>query len=351
MPASKFTPTKPKLKGLGLGDLYGITYDEDAIRSKFDAATRDEYAVKNKEYAMTENKFYDKLYGTQATALDTIRRNTAQAVATGASRGMQAANELSAILGLTQEGVAGATDLAQQRNLLKDQEAAAYTQNALQALQESNALRQAIGSLDSQNYASDIQYAIGEMDYYARLDQAMKQLQGMEMSADAQRYTADQNYAGQIYASDKALIGQKYTADQALAGQQALAQAQKDAANIDATTRKEIAEAQKTPEFNAVFGEAIAAKDVTKAVAHLMHYTNMSRKDAEALVKKAMPNYTWDNIKTAAGLAQQYLPQVIEDYVIPAGQHVQNFGQNTLDAILQQLMRLSSPPGFNLNKR
>ena len=82
--------------------------------------------ISNVEYEATANKFYEQMYGTQATALDTIRkRNNAAAVATGASRGIQAANELSAILGLQETNTQTASELAQQRNLLADQEGAA----------------------------------------------------------------------------------------------------------------------------------------------------------------------------------------------------------------------------------
>jgi len=266
--APAYTPVAPELRGLTLGDLYGINYDEDAIRSKFDEATRAEYATRNKEYQMTENAFYNNLYGTQAAALDTIRRNASQAIATGASRGMQAANELSAILGLTQEGVMGSTDLAQKRNLLKDQEAAAYARNAMEALEISNALRQQIGALDAQNYAAEIQHSIGEMDYYARLDQALKQLQGMQAQAAAQRYAADRN----------------------VEAQRILADANLQAANIDAQTRKELADAQRMPGFNELFEQALASGNDALAIAHLMNYTNMSRSDARKIIKQTKKN-------------------------------------------------------------
>lgn len=267
--APAYVPVAPELRGLTLGDLYGINYDEEAIRSKFDEATRAEFATRNKEHQMTENAFYNNLYGTQAAALDTIRRNTSQAIATGASRGMQAANELSAILGLTQEGVMGSTDLAQKRNLLKDEEAAAYARNAREALEISNALRQQIGALDAQNYAADIQYRIGEMDYYARLDQALKQLQGMQAQAAAQRYAADRN----------------------VEAQRILADANLQAANIDAQTRKELADAQRMPGFNELFEQALASGNDAVAIAHLMNYTpSLSHSQAKKLVKQAKKN-------------------------------------------------------------
>jgi len=213
-----FTPTQPQLRGLSLGDLYGLTYDQDTIRKLFDEATAAEFARKQKEYAMTENKFYGNLFGTQSTALDTIRKSNAQAVATGASRGMQAANELSAILGLSQEGVAGSTDLAQQRNLLADNEAEAYTKNAMEALMEANKVKQAIGTMDSGLYAADTQFQVGQMDYYARLDAAMKELEAAGLAAEAQRFAAQLNLQGSQYTADRNLEGTRYSSDKHFEG-------------------------------------------------------------------------------------------------------------------------------------
>ena len=76
---------RPELRGLGLADKYGLTYDADEIQGKFDAATKAQYDVLRKEYKNTENDYYDQLFGTQATAMDAIRKNNAAAVATGAS--------------------------------------------------------------------------------------------------------------------------------------------------------------------------------------------------------------------------------------------------------------------------
>ena len=204
-----YTPSRPSLRSAeDLASLFGgITYDEAAIRAKFDAATKAEYDLKRKEYEATANKFYEQMYGTQATALDTIRRNNAAAVATGASRGIQAANELSAILGLQETNTQTASELAQQRNLLADQEGAALAKNIVDAMTTSNAVKQALGNLAANLYASDTQFDVGAMQYYAALNQAAQALQGTIYSADrnldASKYAADQNLAGVQYTADK----------------------------------------------------------------------------------------------------------------------------------------------------
>ena len=204
-----YTPSRPSLRSIeDLASLFGgITYDEAAIRAKFDAATKAEYDLKRREYEATANKFYEQMYGTQATALDTIRRSNAAAVATGASRGIQAANELSAILGLQEANTQTASELAQQRNLLADQEGAALAKNIVDAMTTSNAVKQALGNLAANLYASDTQFDVGAMQYYAALNQAAQALQGTIYTADrnldASRYAADQNLAGVQYTADK----------------------------------------------------------------------------------------------------------------------------------------------------
>ena len=56
-------------------------------------------------------------------------------------------------------------------------------------------------------YASDTQFDVGAMQYYAALNQAAQALQGTIYNADrnldASRYAADQNLAGVQYNADK----------------------------------------------------------------------------------------------------------------------------------------------------
>lgn len=193
-------PAPVQLDGLSLGDKYGLTYNMDTIKQILDAATSAEFERKRQEYATTENKFYNQMGATQATALDTIRKSQAQAVATGASRGLSAANQLSAVLGLQQTSAEGANDLANQRNILAASEAEAFTKNASGALETSNAVKQAIANLALTKYGYDTQGRVGEMDFLAALE-----------NVAAQKYSADKNLEGVQYNSDSY---QKYQASQ-----------------------------------------------------------------------------------------------------------------------------------------
>lgn len=215
-----WTPTRSQMRDPSeLAKQYGITYDANAIQSKFDAATKAQYDASRKEYAATENKYYNDMYNNQASSIDAIRKANAQAVATGASRGMQAANELSSVLGMQQTGAEGATKLAVDKNLLTDKEQAAYAQNSKDAMTTANSAGATLGNLNANIYAADTQFDVGQMDYYARLDTALKQLMGTQEQAEATRYNADQNLAGNKYSADANAAAQRYAADQNYAGQ------------------------------------------------------------------------------------------------------------------------------------
>lgn len=137
--------------------------DEQAILDKYNAATLAQFNVQREQNRLNENSFYNQMYNTQRTALDTIRQSNAAAVSTGASRGIQAANELSALLGLQQESVASATELAQANRQTAQEETAAVLENVLnaysQAAQErSQLVTQAIeaASVDAQESANQV---------------------------------------------------------------------------------------------------------------------------------------------------------------------------------------------------
>lgn len=137
--------------------------DEQAILDKYNAATIAQYNLQREQNRAAENQFYNQMYNTQKTAMDTIRQSNAAAVASGASRGVQAANELSAILGLQQESVQGATEIAQANRQTAQEETAAVLENVLSAYQQSVQERQQLvqqgieaASVDAQESANQI---------------------------------------------------------------------------------------------------------------------------------------------------------------------------------------------------
>lgn len=208
--ASPITANRAVLAGLNMGDKYNIQYDQNYIRDLLDTATQAEYNRKRQEFAATENKFYNELYDTQDAALNAIRANNSAAVATGATKGMAAAQQLAAILGLEQTSVESATDLANQRNELMAQEAAAYAKNANTALDTSNALKKAIAEAALTKYGYDTQSYVGELDYNAALQAVIGEIIQSQNSAAATMYNADRNLEGTKYAAGANRYGGGY---------------------------------------------------------------------------------------------------------------------------------------------
>ena len=198
---------RPNLMGLEMGDKYGITYDRQQILDILNKAAQAQYDFKNQEYQQTENRFYGNLLTTQGTALDTMRRAQAAAVATGATRGMAAANELSAVLGLQQEGVGAATELAQERNNLVSEHAANMAENENTALTTSNTLKQAIAQLALSKYGYDTQGYIGDLDYMAALKDIEASMYQADKTLEGVKYNADANVAAAGKASGSGTTG------------------------------------------------------------------------------------------------------------------------------------------------
>lgn len=148
--------------------------DYQGILDKFNAATNASYAQKRAQLAQTENKFYDQMYDTQRTALDTIRQSNARAVSTGASRGMQAANELSAILGLQKQSTETATQLAQASQDLAAEESEAVLNNVLNAYQQAKQDQQSYLQLGLQAQQIDTSQAQANREYEQTLSDKLR---------------------------------------------------------------------------------------------------------------------------------------------------------------------------------
>lgn len=135
---------------------YGIDYSQaqrDAIANIFaNQATT--------AYGAAQNQYANNMAQQQASLQDTIRRSQAQAVATGASKGMQAANELSSILGLQEQAAQGATELQ-----------GTYADALAKAQQQAFDVQNARAQIGAEIAAADIagkaqEYSVG-LDYQA----------------------------------------------------------------------------------------------------------------------------------------------------------------------------------------
>lgn len=152
-----------------LGELYDINYDMEAIRGLYDDATNAKYALLSKELEQGENDFYTNNANANATLLDTLKKATSSAIATGASRGIAGAEKLGLMMEQQQAIAEEATNLAQERANMADEIAAEKAQNIIDALEYSDSLKTTLGGLSSNIYSADTQYDVGLLDWAAQM--------------------------------------------------------------------------------------------------------------------------------------------------------------------------------------
>src|SRR5574344_1424779 len=147
-----------------------ITYNRQAIQDVFDAAAKAKYNASLNEQGQAERNYNKNMATAQDTALDTIRQQQGQAVASGASKGMQAANVLSAILGTTQTASDEATKLAQARQQLGIDYGTDLATSAKDALTTANDVGLQLGSLAHNFYADQQQQYASELGYNSNVN-------------------------------------------------------------------------------------------------------------------------------------------------------------------------------------
>ena len=152
-----------------LADLYDINYDMDAIRNLYDDATNAKYELLSKEREQAENDFYTNNANANATLLDTLKKATSSAIATGASRGLAGAEQLGLMMEQQQAITDEATNLAQERANMADEIAAEKAENIIKALEYSDSIKQALAGVSSNVYSADTQYDVGLLDWAAQM--------------------------------------------------------------------------------------------------------------------------------------------------------------------------------------
>lgn len=152
-----------------LADLYDINYDMDAIRNLYDDATAAKYELLSKERLQAENDFYTNNANANATLLDTLKKATSSAIATGASRGLAGAEQLGLMMEQQQAITDEATNLAQERANMADEIAAEKAENIIKALEYSDSLKKALATTSANVYVADTDYDIGELNWAAQM--------------------------------------------------------------------------------------------------------------------------------------------------------------------------------------
>ena len=218
-----------------LNELLGtdFTYDRDEIYGIYKDATKAAHEAELAQQRQAERGFYANMAAAQDTAVDAIRGQYGSAIASGASKGMQAANVLSAILGTSQAAAEQATQLAQDRQQLGAQYGAQIKADAKDALSYANEVAAQIGGLAHQFYNDDIQRKTAELSYNQGINTDYAGYQ-------ANKYTANSNLAGNIVAAGAGIYNNNQSAIASLKAAIEQANATKYAADKGQSTTQTI---------------------------------------------------------------------------------------------------------------
>ena len=156
--------TRPVLQdGTALANKYGITADYDDIKKIYGDAVDASYDAQRKVYDQGTAAYYETIRNNAAALLDTLRKANASALATGSTRGVAAAQQLSALLAAAQSGSQGALDLANKIFNLGDTYKADRFAADRDALTTANTAGATLGQLSTDQYAAMVQAWAAEL--------------------------------------------------------------------------------------------------------------------------------------------------------------------------------------------
>jgi hypothetical protein len=181
-----------------LAKMYGLDYNYNNIYNMMMDNVDKGYESRYADQATAENNYYDDAAAAQNTLLDTLSQQQSQAIATGASRGAQAANALSAVLGLSQNFASGATQLADARAQLSKQKAADVSQAGVNAFNTYNTMGQQLADISKNVYSSDTSRYVGGLDYNAAAASSNAQMAAQKMASQAQYQSSYNNNLADI---------------------------------------------------------------------------------------------------------------------------------------------------------
>ena len=220
------------LGGIGLGDLYELDYDRDTIEKVFNQGTDAQYALMQKENQIAQNQYANNQFANQQSAIESLRQQRNEQIASGMARGLNAAQEQGTILGLQQEGAAGALELANKQQLAADEIAVAYAENVAKALEEANAVKQAMAGISAQLYEADMLGYTGELSASAQMDANASNRFGSELGYEGSVYTANKNYDAAVLAAEAQIQAAQIAAEAQIHAASISANAQRTASTI-----------------------------------------------------------------------------------------------------------------------
>ena len=249
-------PTSPELRSLEeLANTYGITYDYDSIYKVLNDSVEKQYDAIYERQKQNEAAYYDNATAAQNTLLDTLSRDRSNAVSAGVSKGMQAANALGAMLGVSQQFAGNATALSQERGNTAKEYGASLAKAVVDAERTSNERKNAIMEIAKMLYGYDSEQYVANMDNYNTILTNNAALQQNYMS----NQTTLQNALASIFNSS---ASSKITGDANIQANQAVAEANRYAAYQAAEAQRyaahQAAEANKQAAASAAQGNVDA---------------------------------------------------------------------------------------------
>lgn len=231
-------PDAPALRSLEeLAEKYGIEYDYDAIKAIFDDSVEKKYEAMYERQKQNEAKYYDNAVAAQNTLLDTLARDRGSAVQAGVSRGMQAANALGAMLGVSQQFADNATALSQERGNMAKDYGADLAQATVDAEATSNERKNAVMEIAKMLYGYDSEQYVADMDNYNTILTNNAALQQTHLQNQADMRNALASILG-------GALGNKVTGDANIASTALGSEGQQLAAYLTSEAQKYIADKQ-----------------------------------------------------------------------------------------------------------
>lgn len=233
-------PDAPELRTLeDLAEAYGITYNYKSIYKILNDSVEKQYDAIYAKQKQNEDAYYDNASAAQNTLLDTLSRDRGNAVQAGVSKGMQAANALGAMLGVSQQFANNATALSQERNNTAKSYGADLAKAVVNAEATSNERKNAIMEIAKMLYGYDSEQYVANMDNYNTIltNNAALQQSYMNNSSNLQNALAsifggvannkimgDANVQSSLLASEAQKLAAQYAAEaQKYAAQQSAA--------------------------------------------------------------------------------------------------------------------------------
>ena len=257
-------PNTPELRTLEeLANTYGITYDYDSIYKILNDSVEKQYDAIYQRQKQNEDAYYDNAVAAQNTLLDTLSRDRSSAVQAGVSKGMQAANALGAMLGVSQQFANNATALSQERSNTAKDYGASLAKAVVDAEATSNERKNAIMEISKMLYGYDSEQYVANMDNYNTILTNNAALQQTYMN----NQTALQNALASIYNNS---ASSKITGDANIQASQATAEANRYAAYQAAEAQRyaahQAAEANKAAAASAAQGNVDAYEKYANAL-------------------------------------------------------------------------------------